>query len=182
MQNQLKVMETNNKQNKCILLVRVSSYVQNYEAQMDDLIKYAEKLGFSKENQIIIANKESATKLTDEEREGLTDMFRLLDEDTEKQINAVFVWEVSRIGRQGETLDNVKNYLIKRHTQLYIYKPTIQLLDADGNVNFVAKIVFELLATMAQQENFLKTERTMRTRRENVKNGKVSSGSVLLCK
>lgn len=173
-------METNNKQNKCILLVRVSSYVQNYEAQMDDLIHYAEKLGYTKENQIIIANKESATKLTDEEREGLTDMFRLLDEDTEKQINAVFVWEVSRIGRQGETLDNVKNYLIKRHTQLYIYKPTIQLLDADGNVNFVAKIVFELLATMAQQENFLKTERTMRTRRENVKNGKVSSGSVLL--
>ena len=173
-------METNNKQNKCILLVRVSSYVQNYEAQMEDLIHYAEKLGYLKENQIIIANKESATKLTDEEREGLTDMFRLLDEDTEKQINAVFVWEVSRIGRQGETLDNVKNYLIKRHTQLYIYKPTIQLLDADGNVNFIAKIVFELLATMAQQENFLKTERTMRTRRENVKNGKVSSGSVLL--
>ena len=46
-------MKANNNQNKCILLVRVSSYVQNYEAQMDDLIKYAEKLGFSKENQII---------------------------------------------------------------------------------------------------------------------------------
>ena len=172
-------METNNKQNKCILLVRVSSYVQNYEAQMDDLIKYAEKLGYTKENQIIIANKESG-KLSEEEREGLTEMFQYLESDTEKQINAVFVWEVSRIGRNGETLDNVKNYLIKRHTQLFVYKPTIQLLDEDGiTVNFVAKIVFELLATMAQQENFLKTERTMRTRRENVKNGKVSSGSVL---
>ncbi len=172
-------METNNKQNKCILLVRVSSYVQNYEAQMDDLIKYAEKLGYTKENQIIIANKESG-KLSEEEREGLTEMFQYLESDAEKRINAVFVWEVSRIGRNGETLDNVKNYLIKRHTQLFVYKPTIQLLDEDGiTVNFVAKIVFELLATMAQQENFLKTERTMRTRRENVKNGKVSSGSVL---
>jgi DNA invertase Pin-like site-specific DNA recombinase len=94
--NQLKVMETNNKQNKCILLVRVSSYVQNYEAQMDDLIKYAEKLGYTKENQIIIANKESG-KLSEEEREGLTEMFQYLESDTQKQINAVFVWEVSRI-------------------------------------------------------------------------------------
>ena len=93
-------MEANNNQNKCILLVRVSSYVQNYEAQMEDLIHYAEKLGYSKSNQIIIANKESG-KLSEEEREGLTEMFQYLERDAEKRINAVFVWEVSRIGRNG---------------------------------------------------------------------------------
>lgn len=177
--NCFKIMEKKNLKHKCILLVRVSTYVQNYDVQAEDLIRYAQQKGYDNDDIIVIKNKESATKLSDEEREGLTDMFRLLEEDTERQIDAVFVWEVSRIGRKGETLDRVKNYLISRRTQLYIYKPTIQLLDADGNVNFIAKIVFELMATMAQQENYLKTERTMRTRRQNVENGKVSSGSVL---
>ena len=164
---------------KAILLVRVSTFVQDFEGQMTDLIRHAESKGYPVSDQIVIKNKESAIKLEDEEREGLTEMYQLLEEDKEREINAVFVWEVSRIGRKGRTLDNVKNYLIERRTQLYIYKPTLQLLNDDGSENGMTKVMFELLATMAQQEMLLKTERIMRQRRWNAENGRVSSGKPL---
>ena len=166
---------------KAILLVRVSTQIQDYEAQKNDLIRYANSLGYSNEDQIIIANKESAIKLSDEEREGLTEMYRILDEDENngKQINAIFVWEISRIGRQEQTILNIKNKLIERKTQLYIYNPSFQLLNVDGTPNPTSEIIFAILSIMAKQEMLLKKERLLRTRKANSEKGKLGSGKPL---
>ena len=61
-------MKAKNTQRKCILFVRVSTLQQSYTEQAKQLAIYAQTKGFATENQIVIANKESATKLSFEER------------------------------------------------------------------------------------------------------------------
>ena len=88
------------KTKKCILFVRVSTLQQSYKEQAKQLAIYAQSKGFSTENQIIIANKESATKLSFEEREGLKEFYDRIESDD--SIKAVFVAEVSRIARRED--------------------------------------------------------------------------------
>jgi DNA invertase Pin-like site-specific DNA recombinase len=78
---------------KVILLVRVSSDYQNYDAQKDELIKYVQQDGYVDDDMEIITDKESATKLSDEERQGLTKMYAAID-DPKNKIEAVYCWEL----------------------------------------------------------------------------------------
>ena len=66
------------KNKKCILLVRVSTEAQSFEAQEKELFDLAIKDGYSKEQITPIAIKESAIKLKEEERLGLQKMYEYL--------------------------------------------------------------------------------------------------------
>jgi DNA invertase Pin-like site-specific DNA recombinase len=46
---------------KVILLIRVSTVYQDYEAQKDELIRYAKSHGYTDDDIIVLADKESAT-------------------------------------------------------------------------------------------------------------------------
>ena len=108
---------------KCILLVRVSTEAQSFEEQKNELVELSRKDGYdglvvdyksnitdtekSKTNDIIvIANKESAIKNDEEHRLGLIEMKEAIDMDA--TINSVYVWEISRIGRNDNVLSKVK--------------------------------------------------------------------------
>ena len=150
-------MKAKNTQRKCILFVRVSTLQQSYTEQVKQLAIYAQTKGFATENQIIIANKESATKLSFEEREGLKELYDRINKD--ESIKAVFVAEVSRIARREDVIFKFKTTLIERKINLYIQHDNLQLFNDDESINTAAELMFSLLSTLAKQEMIDKQER-----------------------
>ena len=67
---------------KAILLVRVSTESQSLDEQTLNLINYSKNKGYKKENLIIIEDKESAIKLSEEERNGLNQMKNYIKNDS----------------------------------------------------------------------------------------------------
>ena len=59
---------------KCILLVRVSTIMQDLVQQTEKVRDAAIRDGYKEESIIIIEDKESAVKLSEEERNGLNNM------------------------------------------------------------------------------------------------------------
>lgn len=161
---------------KVILLSRVSTEVQHLESQTNDLIREAERLGYSKENQIIIESKESAIKLAESEREGIQQLKKYIEED--KDIDCVICWEPSRLSRQQAMLYNLRDYLLKNKIQLYILNPYVRLLNEDRTqIDTTASIVFSLFATLSENEMMIKKERFLRAKNELKRNGKKFSGA-----
>ena len=80
------------KNKKCILLVRVSTESQSFEAQEKELFDLAVKDGYSKEQITPIAIKESAIKLKEEERLGLQKMYEYLATGEYDCVYAVSSW------------------------------------------------------------------------------------------
>ena len=67
---------------KAIILSRVSSLKQDLVQQTDEVLKTVRNDGFKDNNIIIIEDKESAIKLSEEERRGLNEMKRVINEGT----------------------------------------------------------------------------------------------------
>lgn len=170
-------MKAQNTQRKCILFVRVSTLQQSYTEQAKQLAIYAQSKGFSTDNQIIIANKESATKLSFEEREGLKDLYDRINKD--ESIKAVFVAEVSRIARREDVIFKFKSTLIERKINLYVQHDNMQLFNDDGTINTGAEIMFSILSTLAKQEMIDKRERFKKGKLRAIAEGKVQSGKAL---
>lgn len=148
---------------KAVLLVRVSTEGQDYEAQTHDLKNYAASLGFT--NLHIIQDKESAVKLTEEQRNGLNEMksYLLANSDCKD----VFIWEISRLARTEKVLHSIKEWLVNAGIQLHIFDKRIKLLNEDGSENPNTALIFSILGSFASQE-----AKTMKAR---FKRGKVRS-------
>lgn len=160
---------------KAILLVRVSTSTQDFEAQLSELKVYAKSKGFN--NYVVITDKESAIKLSEEERNGINTMKEFIENDNE--IKAVFVWEISRLARTQKVLYSVRDYLIERKVNLYIKDKNYILLNKDGNVNEDTSILFTLFGYFAESEMKLKKERFARARKEKAEKGKFNGGKCL---
>lgn len=162
---------------KAILLVRVSTQQQQLDEQTSSLINYAITKGYSNDNLIIIEDKESALKLTEEERNGLNTMKAYIANDS--SINAVFVWELSRLFRQQKTGYSLREYFISNQIQLFCYSPNFQLLIKDrSEVDGAGSINFALFAEMADAEMRNKKARFHRSKIKNAKTAKYSGGFI----
>lgn len=89
--------------------------------QTDIVIAEIVKDGYKKDDIILIEEKESAVKLDEESRLGLNRMKSSIEDDAE--INAVHVFELSRLSRRPDVLYSVRDYLINRKIQLIVLKP-----------------------------------------------------------
>ena len=85
---------------KCILLVRVSTDAQDLAQQTDKVKSQALSDGYTEDSIIVIEDKESAVKLSEEERNGLNRLKMLIDNDP--LIDCVYSYEISRISRQAK--------------------------------------------------------------------------------
>lgn len=163
---------------KIIILSRVSTGAQHLESQTNDLINQAERLGYNKNNQIIIEEIESATKLSEEERKGLQKLKHYIENDS--SIDCVICWEPSRLARKQEILYSIRNYLVEKKIQLYILNPFVKLLTDDrSKIDTTASIVFSLFATISENEMMIKKERFMREKNALTQQGKKAAGSVI---
>lgn len=68
-------------ENKAIILSRVSSEHQTLEQQTETVLKEVRRDGYTDDNIIIIEDKESAIKLSEEERNGLNKMKEYIKND-----------------------------------------------------------------------------------------------------
>ena len=110
---------------KGIALIRVSTDSQDLKQQSEVVINEMIRDGYTNDNIILIEDKESGVLLSEEERQGLTKMKSYIESDNE--INAVYVFELSRLSRKPEVLYSIRNYLVEHKIQLVVLKPSIKL-------------------------------------------------------
>ena len=163
------------KNKKCILLVRVSTESQSFEAQEKELFDLAIKDGYSKEQITPIAIKESAIKLKEEERLGLQKMYEYL---ATGEYDCVYAWEVSRIARTKKVLFSVQDKLVKNKIQLIIKNPSVRLLKDNGEIDEAAELVFTLFAQLSESEMRNKKDRFSRGKRQKASEGKYAGANI----
>jgi DNA invertase Pin-like site-specific DNA recombinase len=162
---------------KVVLLVRVSTIYQDYTAQTEELIAFVKSDGYLYNQMQIIQDKESATKLSDEERQGLTKMYEGI-ENPDNKIEAVYVWELSRLSRKPETLYKVRNYLIDRKIDLRTKHENFKLLDSNKNLDTNSNVLLGLYISMCENETATRIERSKRGKIQRAKDGKYIGGFI----
>lgn len=158
---------------KSIILSRVSTLQQDLQQQTDELINIAINDGYTRDQVIVIDNKESAIKNDEEHRLGLIEMKEAILNDP--TITCVYCREVSRIGRRYDVLTSVKAFLVSHKIQLVVCGNTrIELLDEDGNVTLQGGLMFEIACQTAIQEMEDKKIRFRQGRARAIEQGKAA--------
>lgn len=145
---------------KAILLIRVSTEAQDLTQQTEKVKAEAIKDGYRDNDIITLEDKESAVKLSEAERNGLNQLKWHIEHDS--LINCVYAYEVSRISRQPSTLYSIRDFLIEHHVQLIILNPYMRMLKDDGTLSETANLFFGIFSSMAENEGYLRKQRTSR--------------------
>ena len=162
---------------KAILLVRISSDTQELEEQKKQLTKVALEKKYENKNLINLTHDESAIKLTIDEREGIIKLKQHIEAD--KSINAVFVWELSRLVRNQTEGHILKDYFFKNKVQFYCINPEIQLFNDEITApHETGDVVFPLFLQMTENEMRIKKARFHRSKIRNARTGKYSGGFI----
>lgn len=158
----------------CILISRVSTYKQDFEAQKQDLELYAQKLGFN--NFIHISNTESGFK-TIERKEGFKEVEQIINNNSD--CRTIICTELSRLSRKESVLHYIKEYLLSNNIQLYVKDINFALFDSNGNVSINSAITFSVFSAMASEEMRQKQLRFKREKERLGREGYSISGKTL---
>lgn len=131
-----------------IILSRVSTEGQTLESQTDR-VKQEVLKHYREEQIIVIENKESAVKKSEEELLGINEMKSYIDTGN---IEAVYAYELSRLSRRPAVLYNLRDYFLNHKVQLIVLTPYFRLLDDDGKLNESSNVIFALYASFSEQE------------------------------
>ncbi len=157
-----------------VILVRVSTVIQDYLPQVEDLIGYAKKLGYTKFHKI--ETKESG--LADlNDKEGLEKLKSFIRDN--KDYKTIFATELSRIGRRQSILHQIKEWLFANKIQLYLKDTGYTLFDSSGNISAAGEIMFTLYGFFAESEVKAKKDRFQRAKKHLMKMGLSISGKTL---
>lgn len=159
---------------KAIILSRVSTNGQDLTQQTDEVLKEVYSDGYKNSDIIIIEDKESAIKLSEEERKGLNKMKDAIKSDC--SIKCVYIYELSRLSRRQLVLYSIRDFLVERKIQLICLKPYFKLLESDGTMSQTGSLMFSIFSSMSESEMVLKKERMMRGRNRNLLMGKSAGG------
>ena len=162
---------------KAIVVLRVSTESQEIDTQKAELIPFAGQYGY-KENDLVYVEAigASAIKLDQKYMDMAGKIKQLI---LDGGINCVFVWEISRLGRNEVILMDFKEFFIKYHIQFICKNPSLKLLDDDGSVNTGTELAFSLFATMSKQEMLEKKARFKRKKAALSKAGRYIGGHVI---
>lgn len=162
-------------ENKCaILLVRVSTNIQDYEPQIDDLRKFAKSKGYTKTH--IIETKESGLVDLDK-KVGTNSLFSFINEHPEYKV--VFSTEISRLGRRQSVLHQIKEWFVKNRIQLFVKDIGYALLDETGKVSIGGDMMFSMYGFFAEAEIQQKKDRFRRAKQSLMEMGYSISGKTL---
>ena len=161
---------------KCILFCRVSTSKQDWERQKESLYKAALIEGYTDENIIPIGNHESGFKLLIEERKGLQDLFRRIEQEN---VGCVYVWEVSRLARKPQILYDLRDFFLNKGIQLISLSPPFKLLRDDLKAfDPNGLVIFGIYCTLAEQEVLIKKARFADGKKRNAGKGKYNGGNI----
>ena len=154
--------------NRICIFARVSTNVQDYERQVNELTTLAQRNGWNVE--AIFCEKVSGAKKNTERKE----LSRMVDYVQAHNINKVAVTELSRLGRDTLQVLEVIEQFNRLGISLYIQNYGIETLTADGEVNPMSQFLITILAEVARMER-----KTIRERVESgYKNYRANGGKV----
>lgn len=159
---------------KCICFTRTSTTQQDVVQQTDVVYSRCLSDGYGPDNIIKIEEQESAIKLSLSERVGIQKLFAHINSDS--LINAVYIFEISRLSRQQTMLFEVRDFLISHNINLICLKPEFKLLDDDGKMSPLANMAFSIFTVLSESEMTVKQERMMRGKLANKQAGKNPGG------
>jgi len=131
---------------RVVLFSRVSTLVQDYQRQTDELLEYASKMGYSVER--VFEEKISGAK-KNEERKELMAMMTFVKSN---QIEKVLTWELSRIGRNAVQVLQVIEMLNEAKVSLNIKNYNLETLNPDGTVNPLSQFMVQILNSVNEME------------------------------
>ena len=150
------------------IFARVSTSIQEYDRQVNELTALARHNGWSVE--AIFCEKVSGAKKNAERKE----LSRMVEYVQDHHINKVAVTELSRLGRDTLQVLEVIEQFNRLGISLYIQNYGIETLTADGEVNPMSQFLITILAEVARMER-----KTIRERVESgYKNYRANGGKV----
>lgn len=131
---------------KTVIFARVSTGLQEYDRQVNELTALANTNGWSVE--AVFAEKISGAK-SNKERTELLNMVNYVENN---HIDKVLVTELSRLGRDTLQVLEVIEMLNKKEISLYIQNYAIETLTKEGKVNSMSQFLITILAEVARME------------------------------
>lgn len=134
---------------KVVIYARVSTKVQEYDRQLDELRQYADRMGYEVVREF--SEKVSGAKKI-EERAALSELLEYVDTH---HVDKVLVFECSRLSRRAVDFLQVIDYLTSMKISVYIHQNGLETLLPDGTPNPIAQLVTGILAQFNSMERTL---------------------------
>lgn len=151
-----------------IIYARVSTNSQDYERQLDELRKYASRMGYTVVREF--SEKISGARKV-EERAVLTDLLHFVESN---EVDKVLIYECSRLSRRAVDFLTVIEKLTEQGISVYLHQNGLETLQPDGNPNPIAQLVLGILAQFNSMERGL-----IRSRMESGYNHYRENGGVV---
>ena len=134
---------------KVVIYARVSTVIQDYDRQIDELKDYAKRMNYQVVK--VFSEKVSGTKKV-AERNALSEM---LDYVRTNKVDKVLIYECSRLSRRIVDFLQVIEELNELKVSLYIHQNGLETLLQDGSVNPIASLVLGIIAQFNSMERSL---------------------------
>ena len=148
-----------------VLFCRVSTKVQDYQRQVNDLTLVAEHHGWH--ISATFCEKISGATANNRRKELLA----MLDFLSANKVDKVMVTELSRLGRDTLQVLDVIDTLNEAGVSLYIHNYGIETLTAEGKINAMSQFLVTILAEVAKMER-----RSIRERMESGYDNYINAG------
>jgi DNA invertase Pin-like site-specific DNA recombinase len=129
-----------------VIFARVSTLVQDYQRQTQELLEHASKMGYQVER--IFEEKISGAKKNEERKE----LMAMMEYIKSNKIQKVLTWELSRIGRNAVQVLQVLEMLNEAKVSLYIKNYNLETLNTDGTVNPLSQFMVQILNSVNEME------------------------------
>lgn len=148
-----------------VLFCRVSTCMQDYQRQIQDLKELAQNRNWTIVN--IFSEKISGAKSNSERKE----LKSMLDFITKNKVDRVLVTELSRLGRDTFQVLEVINILNELKVSLFIQNYNIETLNEEEKPNVMSQFLITILAEVAKMERSSIRERMASGYHVYIKNG-----------
>ena len=134
---------------KVVIYARVSTKVQDYDRQVEELRNYAQSMGY----QVVMefTEKISGAK-TIAERQALTDLLNFV---LINKVDKLLIYECSRLSRRAVDFLSVIETLTTQKVSVYILQNGLETLLPNGQPNPIAQLVLGILAQFNNMERSL---------------------------
>ena len=164
---------------KILAVIRASTEQQETVSQKRELVDYILRLRerFTEEEiDFIEVAGASARKKNEKYLQMLEDIkSRITNSQT---IKAVALWSLDRLGRNEDSLIDMKTWFLNNHVQVYCKDPQFQLLDEDGKESDGASIAFSVYASLIKIHTRDLFEKFHRGKAENARRQKYNGGTI----
>lgn len=131
---------------KVVIYSRVSTSIQDYTRQTDELKEYSDRMKWDVVG--VFEEKVSGGK-KNEERPKLMEMISFVKEN---QVDKVLCWELSRLGRNTLEVLQTINLLNDHCISLFIKNHNIETLNEKCQVNPMSQFMIQILTSVSEME------------------------------